>query len=84
MVPEKHSPWKAPIHLQEAFHKEISDLVDQGILEPVEHATKWVNLYVIEEKEASINSSNSHLPNHKITQKLRNCLDPHYLNEALE
>ena len=83
-VPGKHSPRKVPIHLQEAFHKEVYDLVDQGILELVEHSTKWVNSYVIIEKETSINSSNSHLPNHRIIKKLRICLDLHYLNEALE
>ena len=77
-VPAQHSPWKVPIHLKEAFHKEVYDLVDQGILEPVEHS------YVIVEKEASINSSNSYLPNHKITKKLSICLDPHDLNEVLE
>ena len=58
-VPAKHSPQKVPIHLQEVFHNEVCDLVDQGILEPVEHSTEWVNLYVIIEKETSINSSNS-------------------------
>ena len=73
--PAKHSPWKVPIHLQEAFHKEVYDLVDQGILELVEHSTKRVNSYVIIEKETSINCSNSHLPNYKITKKLRICLD---------
>ena len=34
-VPAKHSPLKVPIHLQEAFHKEVYDLFDQGTLEPV-------------------------------------------------
>ena len=81
-VPGKHSPQKVPIHLQEAFHKEVYDLVDRGILEPVEHSTEWVNSYVIIEKEASINSPNSHLPNLKITKKLRICLDPCHLNES--
>ena len=46
-VSAKHSPWKVPIHLQEAFHKEVYDLVDQGILESVQYSTKWGNSYVI-------------------------------------
>ena len=50
-VPAKHSPWKVPLYLQEAFHKEFYDHVDQGILEPVEHSTEWVNSYVIVEIE---------------------------------
>ena len=70
--------------LQEAFHKEVFDLVDQGILESVEHLSEWVNSYMIIDKEASINSSNSHSPNHNITKKLRICLDPHDLNELME
>ena len=83
-VQAKHSPQKVLIHPQETFHKEVYDLAYQGILEPVEHSTEWVSLYVIIEKEISINSSNSHSPKHKITKKLRICLDPHDLNEALE
>ena len=39
---------------------------------------------LIIEKETSTNSSNSHLPNHMITKKLRIYLDPCELNEALE
>ena len=81
-IPAKHSPWKVPIHLQEAFHREVCDLIDQGILELVEHSTEWVNLYVIVEKETCINSSNPHSPNHKITKKLRIFLNPHDQNEA--
>ena len=54
-VPTKHFPQEVPINLQEAFHKEVYDLADQGILEPVEHSTEWVNSYVIVEKETSIN-----------------------------
>ena len=83
-VPAKHSPRKVPIHLKDAFHEEVYSLVDQGILEPVEHSTEWVNSFVIVEKKAEIDSSNSHSPNHTIKKKLRICLDPRDLNEALE
>ena len=46
----------------------------------------WMGQFVCDiiEKETSINSSNSPLPNHKITKKLRICLDPSDLNKALE
>ena len=36
------------------------------------------------EKKVPINSSNSHLPGHSISKKLRICLDPRDLNEGLE
>ena len=43
-----------------------------------------MNSYVIVEKEIKINSSSAHAPNHTIKMKLRICLDPKDLNEALE
>ena len=82
--PARHAPRKVPIHLKEAFREEIDNLVELGILEPVEQPTDWVNSYVIVEKDVSIDSSNSHSPNHTIKRKLRICLDPRDLNEALE
>ena len=36
------------------------------------------------EKDIQMDSSNSHAPNHSIKRKLRICLDPRDLNEALE
>ena len=59
-------------------------LVELGILEPVTDHTDWVNSHVIVKKDAPIYSSNHHAPNHSIKRKLRICLDPRDLNEALE
>ena len=42
--------------------------------------THWVNSYVIVEKD----TGSHHSPNHTIKKKLRICLDPRDLNEALE
>ena len=42
--------------------------------------TDWVNSYVIVEKD----TGNAHAPNHTVKKKLRICLDPRDLNEALE
>ena len=53
---------------------------ESGILEEVKEHTDWVNSYVIGEKD----SGNHHSPNHTIKRKLRICLDPRDLNEALE
>ena len=54
--------------------------MELGILEEVKKHTDWVNSYVIVEKD----SGNHHAPNHTIKRKLRICLDPRNLNEALE
>ena len=76
----QHAPRKVPVHLETAFKEEIKSLVKQGILEEVKEHTDWVNSYVIVEKD----TGNHHSPNHTVKKKLRICLDPRDLNEALE
>ena len=78
--PARHAPRKVPIHLEDAFKEEIKPLVELGILEEVKEHTDWVNSYVIVEKD----SGNHHSPSHTTKRKLRICLDPRDLNEALE
>ena len=78
--PARHAPRKVPVHLEAAFKEEINSLVKQGILEEVKEHTDWVNSYVIVEKD----TGNQHAPNHTVKKKLRICLDPRDLNEALE
>ena len=73
-----------PVHLEEAFHEEIARLVKIDVLEPVTEHTDWVNSFVIMEKDVKVDSSNAHSPNHSTKKKLRLCLDPKDLNEALE
>ena len=82
--PTRHAPRKVPIHLQEVFHVEIRNLETLGILEETKDVTEWVNNFVIVEKKLPIDSSNSHSPGHSVNKKLRICLDPRDLNEALE
>ena len=82
--PTKHAPRKVPIHLQDAFHEEIRNLEALGILEETKDMTEWVNSFVIVEQKIPIDSSNSHSPGHSMNKKLRICLDPRDLNEALE
>ena len=72
--PAQHAPRKVPIHPESAFKEEIESLEKQGILDD------WVNSYVIVEKDIG----NHHSPNHTVKKKLRICLDPRDLNEALE
>ena len=81
--PTQHAPRKVPIHLQEAFHEEIRNLEALGILEETKDVTEWVNSFGIVEKKLPIDSSNPHSPGHTIQKKLRVCLDPRGLNEAL-
>ena len=78
--PARHAPRKVPVHFEAAFKEEIDSLVKQGILEEVKEHTDWVNSYVIVEKD----TGNQHAPNHTVKKKLRICLDPRDLNEALE
>ena len=78
--PVKHAPRKVPIHLESAFEEEIESLVKLGILEEVKEHTDCINSYMIVEKD----TGNHHSPNHTIKKKLRICLDPRDLNEALE
>ena len=76
----RHAPRKVPVHLEAAFKEEIDSLVRHGILEEEKEHTDWVNSYVIVEKD----TGNQHVPNHTVKKKLRICLDPRDLNEALE
>ena len=80
----RHALQKVPIHLQEAFHKEIRNLEQLGILEPVKDMTEWVKSFVIMDKKVPVDSSNTHSLEHSVSKKLRICLDPRDLNEALE
>ena len=41
----RHAPRWVPIHLQEAFHKEIMNVGCLGILEPVKEVIEWVNSF---------------------------------------
>ena len=78
--PAQHAPRKVPIHLESAFKEEIESLVKQGILKEAKEHTDWVNSCVIVEKD----TGNHQSPNHTVKKKLRICLDPRDLNEALE
>ena len=87
--PTRHAPRKVPIHLQDAFHSEIRNLEKLGILEETKDVTEWVNSFVIMEKKTPVNSSksptvSSSQEHPKDRKKLRICLNPRDLNEALE
>ena len=77
----RHALRQVPIHLQEAFHKEIRNLECLGILKPVKEVTEWVNSFVIVEKKAPADFNTE---DHSSQKDLRICPDPRDLNEALE
>ena len=73
MVPPKQTPCRPlPIHLKSAFQKEINQMLDAGVLLPVNKATPWINSFVLMEKRT----------NHGLV-KLRVCLNPTNLNKAI-
>ena len=84
-TPAKHRPRKVPLHLQDAFHEEVKRLVQIDVLEPVSEPTKWVNSFVVVEKQVNIDSSNAHSPGQSIKKKkMQLCADTKDLNEVLE
>ena len=83
-IPAKHKPRTVPLSRQAALHAEVQNLIDQDVLEPSTEHTEWVNLFVIVEKKVIMDTSNSHSPNHSQAKKIRLCLDPRDLNEALK
>ena len=70
-----------PIHLQDDFQKEMRNLEQLGILEKTKDVIEWVNSFVIMEKKIPTDSNSSQ--GHSMNKKLRVCLDPRDLNEAL-
>ena len=61
-----------PIHLKEAFKKEIDKMLQAGVLKPVTEATPWINNFVLVES----NDKSGNL-------KLRFYLDPTNINKAI-
>ena len=70
--PARYAPRHVSIHLQEAFHQEIWNLEQLGILEPVKEVTEWADSFVIMEKKVPVDSSNAHSPGHSVQQKTSN------------
>ena len=58
------------VHLQDAFHEEVQQLIKIDVLELVTEQTEWVNSYVIVEKEVEIDTADAHSPSHTIKKKI--------------
>lgn len=68
VLPVVMPPRRVPVALKEKLKEEINRLIDAGVLEKVDEPTKWVSGVVVTAK-----------PNGKV----RVCIDPRPLNEAL-
>ena len=72
-VTPKETPCRpVPIHLKEAFQKEINKMLQSRILVPVTESTPWINSFVLVESKDKQGQL-----------KLRICLDPPNLNKAM-
>ena len=66
--PVQHPPRRVPVPLREVLKDTLEDLVQQGILAPVQQPTPWVSSMVVVPKKDG---------------QLRICLDPRDLNKAI-
>ena len=72
-VPPKQTPCRPmPINNKSAFQKEINQMLQAGILQPVNEATPWINSFVLVEKKTN---------NGQV--KLRIFINPTNLNKAI-
>ena len=49
VTPKQTPCWPIPVHLKEAFKKEIDKMLQVGVLNPVNQAIPWINSFVLVE-----------------------------------
>ena len=64
--------WQVPVHLKEAFKKEVDKMLQVEVLKPDNQATPWINSYLLGEGKYMLGNL-----------KLRICLDPTNLSRAI-
>ena len=69
-----HPPRQVPVHLKDHYRQEIDNMLELGVISPVDKPTDWVNSIVLSE---TTNEKG------EIT-KLRVCLDPRDLNKCIK
>ena len=58
-ITPKQTPCRPiPIHLKDAFQKEINQMLQASVLLPVTEATPWINSFVLVEKKVTTGKSN--------------------------
>ena len=50
-----------PIHLNEAFKKEIDKMLQVGIIKPVKEATPWINSFILMEGKDKLGNLKLHI-----------------------
>ena len=60
-----------PVHLKEAFKKEVDKMLKAGIIKPVHEATPWIKSFVLIRGKDKLGNLKLHI-----------CLDPTNLNKA--
>ena len=72
-VTPKQTPCRSvPIHLKEAFKKEVDKMLKAGIIKPVQEATSWINSFILVEGKDKLGNLKLHI-----------CLDLTNLNKAV-
>ena len=79
--PTQHAPRKVPIHLQDAFHQEIREF---GETRCHKMGQQLCNCGEEGSSQFLQDSNQLQQSGHSMNKKLRICLDPRDLNEALE
>lgn len=69
--PVIHPPRQVPVHLKDHYKQEIDNLLELGVITPVERPTDWVNSVVLSETTSDKGE----------IVKVRLCLDPRDLNK---
>lgn len=59
------------MHLKDLYRKELHDMLNLGVITPVDRTTDWVNSIVLSEKKTDKGE----------VTKIRVCLDPRDLNK---
>lgn len=72
--PVIHAPQTVPIHLQDLYKEEINNMVQLGVIVPVNEPTDWVNNIVLSETKNAKGE----------VTKVRVCLDPRDLNKFIK
>ncbi|CAH1252634.1 RTL1 [Branchiostoma lanceolatum] len=67
--PRIHPPRRVPVSIKEQLKRALDDMTEEGVIEPVTTPTPWVSSLVTVSKPSG---------------KLRICIDPRDLNEALK
>ena len=73
IIPKQTPCRPVPVHLKEAFKKEVDKMLKAGIIKLVQEATPWINSFVLVEDKDKLGNLKLHICH----------LDPTNLNKAV-